>query len=224
MRQYVVVPWLILPGGRRSWGTVDSDADRVTVRRTAAHLDGVLALGEVQGLLALLLGDPLGVVLRQPAADGAGLLGAEVQGSVLLALVEEAELLALLGVDDGQDTGNGLAQVTAVEEIEPSALRFNPACPKKHSSTPRRPTIHPFPFLRATKFEGGATCAYIFCSLAPEEVTCWMRSWDSSVLSSPSCLLSSSLFFPHSWAALTLVVDCDISVSWSVLVFRSACS
>lgn len=41
------------------------------------------------------------------------MLGAEVERSVLLVLVEETELVALLGVDDGQDTGDGLADVVA---------------------------------------------------------------------------------------------------------------
>jgi hypothetical protein len=34
-----------------------------------------------------------------------------------------------------------------------------------------------------------------------------MRSWPSSVLSSPNCLVSSSLFLDHNWPALTLDVD-----------------
>lgn len=60
------------------------------------------------------LGDEAGLVLAQPPADGASLLGSEVEGSVLLALVEEAELLALGGVDDGEGTGDGFAEVVAV--------------------------------------------------------------------------------------------------------------
>lgn len=34
------------------------------------------------------------------------MLGTEVEREVLLVLVEEAELGALVGVDDGEDTGN----------------------------------------------------------------------------------------------------------------------
>lgn len=37
-----------------------------------------------------------------------------------------------------------------------------------------------------------------------------MRSWPSSVLSSPRVLVRSSLFLDHSWPALILLLDCDI--------------
>jgi len=55
-------------------------------------------------------------VLGHSPADGAGLLGAEVEGHVLLALVEDAELSALVGVDDGEDAGDRLADVMAVTQ------------------------------------------------------------------------------------------------------------
>jgi hypothetical protein len=45
-------------------------------------LDGVLSLGEVCLPLLLLLSDERGLVLAELSADGAGLLGAEVEGSV----------------------------------------------------------------------------------------------------------------------------------------------
>lgn len=67
----------------------------------------LLGLGELAG----------GVLRRQTAADGTGLLGAEVKGKVLLALVEDPELSALLGVDDGQDTSDRLADVVTVVHI-----------------------------------------------------------------------------------------------------------
>lgn len=54
-------------------------------------------------------------MLGESSADGASLLWSEVEGEVLLALVEEAELGALVGLDDGQDAGNRLAEVVAVE-------------------------------------------------------------------------------------------------------------
>jgi hypothetical protein len=80
--------------------------------RHLRRLDGEGPLGEVR--LALLgLGQGAGGILGgQPPADGTGLLRSQVQGQVLLVLVEEAELGALLGVDDGQDAGNRLADVT----------------------------------------------------------------------------------------------------------------
>lgn len=78
-------------------------------------LDGVLALREVDVALGGLLKDTGGVLLGQTATDGTGLLGAEVEGKVLLVLVEQAKLGALVGVDDGQDLGDRLADVVAVE-------------------------------------------------------------------------------------------------------------
>lgn len=64
----------------------------------------------------LLLGlDGLGVLLLlgETATDGASLLVTEVEGNVLRLLVELAEVLALLLVDDGQDTGDRLADSVA---------------------------------------------------------------------------------------------------------------
>lgn len=84
----------------------------------AAHLslDGKLALWEVNSTLLGLLELASRVLLGETAADGTGLLWAEVEWAVLLVLVEQAELSTLVGVDDGQDLGNGLADVVAVEE------------------------------------------------------------------------------------------------------------
>lgn len=72
------------------------------------------------GSLALLFCDPLRIVLGQPAADGTGLLRAEVERRVLLVLVEQAELVSLLGVDDGEDAGDRLADVRAANSISVS--------------------------------------------------------------------------------------------------------
>lgn len=85
---------------------------KVPQQKHLRRLDGEGPLGEVR--LALLgLGQAAGGILGgQPPADGAGLLRSQVQRQVLLVLVEEAELGALLGVDDGQDAGNRLADVT----------------------------------------------------------------------------------------------------------------
>jgi hypothetical protein len=81
----------------------------------SAYLDSVLALREVGGTLLRLLQLLAGLSGRQPSPDGTSLLGTEVQGQILLVLVEQAELGALLQVDDGQDAGDGLAQVVAME-------------------------------------------------------------------------------------------------------------
>lgn len=54
------------------------------------HLDSVLPLGKVGLLLLRLEGLPCRLVLGQPPPDGTGGLDAEVEGQVLLALVEDA--------------------------------------------------------------------------------------------------------------------------------------
>lgn len=81
-----------------------------------AHLDGKVALGEVAKLLLCLLGGDALLLGGEGAAHSTGLLAAEVEGKVLLVLVEDAELRALVDVDDGEDTGDRLADVVAVEE------------------------------------------------------------------------------------------------------------
>lgn len=53
-------------------------------------------------------------MLGESPTDGAGLLCSEIKGEVLLALVEQAELSALVRVDDGENAGDGLAEVVAV--------------------------------------------------------------------------------------------------------------
>lgn len=52
--------------------------------------------------------------LGQFPSDRAGLLWAEVEGEELLVLVELAQVLTLLLVDDGQDTGDATADAGAV--------------------------------------------------------------------------------------------------------------
>lgn len=66
-------------------------------------------------LLLLLLGDDALLLLGESSPQSTGLLGAEIKRSVLLVLVEDAELRALVDVDDGEDTGDRLADVVAVE-------------------------------------------------------------------------------------------------------------
>jgi len=72
----------------------------------------------VHDLLLRLLGDDLGLCGAETSADGAGLLWSEVERSVLLGLVEKAELLALGCVDDGESASDRLADVVAVDEID----------------------------------------------------------------------------------------------------------
>jgi len=61
----------------------------------------------------LLLRHSAGVFLAQPSSDGPGLLRSEVEREVLLLLVEQPELVALVGIDDGQDAGDGFAEVVS---------------------------------------------------------------------------------------------------------------
>ena len=86
-----------------------------------SHLDGVVSLGEVGLLLLLLLGDDALLLLGEGSPQSAGLLRAEVKRKVLLALVEDAELRALVDVDDGEDTGDRLADVVTITK-RPSEL------------------------------------------------------------------------------------------------------
>lgn len=69
-------------------------------------LHSILALGEVGLLLLLLQSDTAGVLLAESPANGAGLLRSEVEREILLLGVELAERVALVGVDDGQGTGD----------------------------------------------------------------------------------------------------------------------
>ena len=63
--------------------------------------------------LLLLLRHARGLELRQPPPDGPRLLRAQVEREVFLALVQEAQLRALLSVDVGEDAGDGFAEVVA---------------------------------------------------------------------------------------------------------------
>lgn len=78
------------------------------------NLHRVLPRGEVRRLLLLLLGHSAGILLAQSATDGAGLLWSEVEGEILLLCVEDSELVALVGVDDGERTCDRFAQVVSI--------------------------------------------------------------------------------------------------------------
>lgn len=50
----------------------------------------------------------------QSPPDGTGLLWAEIEWKVFLSLVEDTEFVAVLGVDNSEDFGDGLAHVMTV--------------------------------------------------------------------------------------------------------------
>lgn len=83
-----------------------------------SYLNGVLPLGEVDGTLAELVGGLGTLVLGETAADLTGELGAEVEREVLLVLVEQTQLSALVGVDDGENTSDRLANLAAKEKFQ----------------------------------------------------------------------------------------------------------
>ena len=82
-----------------------------------SYLNGKGPLREVLLALLGLLQLPRGIGLGETATDGARLLRSEIERQVLLVLIEEAELGALLGVDDGQDARDRLAEVVAVAVV-----------------------------------------------------------------------------------------------------------
>ena len=124
------------------------------------------------GALLGLLKSAGSVLLGKTAADSAGLLGAEVEREVLLVLVEETELSPLLGVDDGEDTSDRLAEVVAVKRCACQPTRsFLPNFPKDSFPVSQ---YHGLGVVR-----GESACAestYILLSLVPEETIFWMRS------------------------------------------------
>lgn len=122
-------------------------------------------------------------MLREPSADRAGLFGSEVEGEVVLLLVEKSELRTLVGVDDCEDACDRLAEIMAVmEKIHISSdLYFSSAIFRK-------------------------THILVSLDAAPPEIFC-TRSWPNSVLSSSNCFTRSSLPLPQSWPVFTLVVD-----------------
>ena len=75
------------------------------------YLHCELSLRKVCSLLLVLGSLQAALVGGQSPPDGTGLLWAEIERNVFLSLVEETELVALLKVDDGQDTGNRFADI-----------------------------------------------------------------------------------------------------------------
>jgi hypothetical protein len=81
--------------------------------RGSTYLDSILPLWEMRLPLRHLLQHSCLVLLGQPSPDSPRLLRSEVEREVFLVLVEEAELSALVGVDDGEDFGNRFTEIVA---------------------------------------------------------------------------------------------------------------
>lgn len=60
----------------------------------------------------------------ESSADGAGLLGSQIKREVFLVLVVNSEGGALVGVDDGKDLCDRLAEIMARETFESESHTF----------------------------------------------------------------------------------------------------
>ena len=89
-------------------------------------------LERVQPVLPLLLlGLQVLFMLVEPAAHGTCFFGLQIQGLVLLALIEFPEVLFLSLVNDGQYTGNGFTNYSDLREFGSRA-----ACPAVSAAPP----------------------------------------------------------------------------------------
>lgn len=85
-------------------------------RHSESYLNSKLPLGEVSLPLRRLQQLLSALVFGQASPNGASLLWSEVEGLVLLALVEQAQLRSLVGVDDCEDSGDRLSDIVAARE------------------------------------------------------------------------------------------------------------
>jgi hypothetical protein len=151
-------------------------------------------LGEVDGLLVGADSGSRSLLGGQAAADGTSLLVAEVEGKVLRLLVELAEVLALLLVDDGEDTGDRLADSVAgggVSIVSSCLVQPTSSCLRlrqhgahmRANASPTRGTAR------------GWSRTYILVSFEAEPPTAFCtRRLASSVRSSSSWVRRSCLF------------------------------
>ena len=90
--------------GEGSWNALEWSAlSRPGWVVVLSYLHGELSLGEVNLALLGLLKHSGRILGGETATDGTGVLWPEVEGEVLLVLVEETELRALAGVNDRED-------------------------------------------------------------------------------------------------------------------------
>jgi hypothetical protein len=70
------------------------------------YLDSILPQWEMRSALLALLRHLLAFMLVQTSPDSASLFWSQIEGQVLLVLIEEAELRTLVCVDDCEDLGD----------------------------------------------------------------------------------------------------------------------
>lgn len=104
------------------------------IKTNLLGLNSKLPHGEVRLSLLLLLRHSSGILGRESSADGSSLLGSEVEWEVLLALVEDSELVSLVGVDDCEGSGDRLAQVMSASGLLAPCCSF-PAFAIRHVHT-----------------------------------------------------------------------------------------
>ena len=96
-----------------------------------SSLNCILPEGVQPLLPLLLLGLQVLFMLVEPAAHGTCFFGLQIQGLVLLALIEFPEVLFLSLVNDGQYTGNGFTNYSDLREFGSRA-----ACPAVSAAPP----------------------------------------------------------------------------------------
>lgn len=140
-------------------------------------LDSILSLREVSLSLLLLLSHSSGILWRQASSNGSGLLCSEIERQVLLALVEDSQLVSLVGVDDCEGSGDRFSQIVSSNCV--SRIFYPNSC----------------------------ACPYILVNLLePPPAIFWTLREPSSVFKSVSCFLRSSLFLPQRSLVLTRAV------------------
>ena len=133
-------------------------------------------------LLLLLLRYSAGVFLAQSAADRTCLFRAQVEGQVFLLGIEEAQLVALVGIDDCEDPGNGFSEIMSAALLLAVVVLLK---------------------------DGSETFILVNFDEAPPAIFCTLND-PSSVFNSSSCFFKSSLFLDQSVPGLMRaeLVDC----------------
>ena len=78
-------------------------------------LNSELSLWEVSLSLLLLLCDSGSVLGRKASSNGSSLLCSEIERQVFLALVEDSQLVSLVGIDDCEGSGDRFSQIMSAK-------------------------------------------------------------------------------------------------------------